>query len=240
MINVTVWNEFRHELKNETVRRVYPDGIHEAIAGFLKKEPDISVKTATLDEPEHGLGGEVLKNTDVLIWWSHMAHGEVSDEIVQKIYDRVVSEGMGFIALHSSHASKPFVRFSGSAANKLSWREDNGLERIFIVEPSHPIARGLPEYFEIPKTEMYGEYFCISAPDDLIGISWFEGGEVLRSVFSYNRGLGKVVYLRPGHETLPIFENENVQKLIINAVRYANAENLPEMTFRSNIELPKK
>ena len=240
MINVTVWNEYRHEKSDENVRRVYPDGIHQAIAAFLKKEEDINVKTATLDEPEHGLPNEMLETTDVLIWWGHMAHGEVDDEVVQKVYDRVVGKGMGFIALHSAHGSKLFTRFSGAAAGRLSWREDNGLERIFIVEPSHPIARGLPEYFEIPQTEMYGEYFCISAPDDLVGISWFEGGEVLRSVFSYNRGIGKVVYLRPGHETLPIFENENVQKLIINAVRYASPSGRPELTFRSNIELPKK
>ena len=240
MINVTVWNEFRHEKTDEKVRAVYPNGIHGAIAGFLKNETDINVRTATLDEKEHGLTDEVLNSTDVLIWWAHMAHGEVDDEIVRKVYDRVVRGGMGFIALHSAHGSKLFGRFSGAAAGSLSWREDEGLERIFIVEPSHPLACGLPEYFEIPKTEMYGEYFCISAPDDLVGISWFEGGEVLRSVFSYNRGHGKVIYIRPGHETLPIYKNENVQKLIINAVRYAKAQGRPEITYRSNIPLPRK
>lgn len=240
MIKVTIWNEFRHEKINDEVKSVYPDGIHGAIAAFLAKQGDIKITTATLDEPEHGLTDEVLKNTDVLIWWGHMAHEDVDDAIADKVHKKVVEDGMGFIALHSAHGSKVFRRFSGAASGKLSWREDEGLERIFFVEPSHPLAQGMPEYFEIPKTEMYGEYFCISAPDELVGISWFEGGEVMRSVFTYKRGMGKVVYLRPGHETLPIYYNENVQKLIINAVRYAKAGCIPAVSFRSNIELPKK
>jgi trehalose utilization protein len=219
LIKVTIWNEFRHEKINDEVKSVYPDGIHGAIAAFLAKQGDIKITTATLDEPEHGLTDEVLKNTDVLIWWGHMAHEDVDDAIADKVHKKVVEDGMGFIALHSAHGSKVFRRFSGAASGKLSWREDEGLERIFFVEPSHPLAQGMPE---------------------LVGISWFEGGEVMRSVFTYKRGMGKVVYLRPGHETLPIYYNENVQKLIINAVRYAKAGCIPAVSFRSNIELPKK
>ena len=238
MIRVTVWNEFRHEREKEDVKAIYPQGIHQAIADFLGKEEDMVIRTATLDEPEHGLTEEVLDNTDVLLWWGHMAHNEVKDEIVDRVKARVEA-GMGLLVLHSGHGSKIFCSLCGTNAKKLSWREDQGLERLFVVNPAHPIAKGLPQYFEIPQTEMYGEYFNIPQPDELIFISWFEGGEVMRSCFTLNRGLGKVVYFRPGHETHPIYYQEEVQQVIKNAIRWLKADDLSEITYRSNIPLPR-
>lgn len=227
-IRVTVWNEGRHEQKSEAIRRVYPEGIHGAIAKHLR-EQGMEVRTATLDEPEHGLSDEVLNNTDVLLWWGHQAHGEVRDDIVDKVHKRVLA-GMGLIVLHSGHFSKIFKKLMGTTCD-LKWREVGEKERIWVVEPSHPIAAGLPQYFEIPHEEMYGERFDIPAPDTLVFLSWFQGGELFRSGCCYNRGNGKVFYFRPGHESYPTFYQPEVMQVITNAVRWATPSNGPQHVF---------
>ena len=218
-IKVTVWNEFRHEKKNEAVKKIYPNGMHEVIAAALRQDANLVVRTATLDEPEHGLTEEVVKNTDVLLWWGHGAHGEVKDEIVKRVQKRIL-EGMGLIVLHSGHFSKIFKAMMGTNCS-LKWREAAEKERLWNIEPSHPITQGLGEYFELPNTEMYGERFDIPDPDKVIFISWFEGGEVFRSGVTFQRGHGKIFYFRPGHETYPIYHNENVQLVLRNAVNWA-------------------
>jgi trehalose utilization protein len=218
MIRVTVWNEYRHEKKNDTVRNIYPNGIHNAIGAFLQ-QAGCTVRTATLDEPDHGLPDAVLAETDVLIWWGHMAHQEVRDEIVDKVFQRVL-DGMGLIVLHSAHHSKIFKRLMGTSGN-LKWREAGERERLWVIEPGHPIAEGLGDYFEIPQVEMYGERFDIPTPDALVFISWFEGGEVFRSGCCWQRGRGRVFYFRPGHETYGSYHDKNVLKIIENACRWA-------------------
>jgi trehalose utilization protein len=228
MLQVTVWNENRHEQKNPKVREVYPEGIHGAIASFLKEE-QFNVRTATLDEPEHGLSEEVLNATDVLVWWGHIAHDEVDDSIVQRIKQRVL-DGMGLIVLHSGHFSKIFKTLMGTSCD-LKWREADEKERIWIVDPSHPITEGLNEYIELEKEEMYGEHFDIPAPDQLLMISWFEGGEVFRSGCTYQRGKGKVFYFRPGHETYPTYYHKDVQRVIANAVKWAKPTELPKPIY---------
>lgn len=219
-IRVTVWNEYRHEQQDEKYRKVYPDGIHGAIAEGLRELPGLEVRTATLDEPEHGLTDEVLNSTDVLTWWGHMAHREVRDDIVEKIQKRVVQDGMGLIVLHSGHYSKIFRKLMGTTGS-LKWREANDKERIWVVEPGHPIAEGLNEWIEVGEEEMYGERFDIPAPDTLVFISWFTGGEVFRSGCCYNRGQGRVFYFRPGHETYPTYYKPEIRKIIGNAVKWA-------------------
>ncbi|CAH1211594.1 hypothetical protein PAECIP111893_03437 [Paenibacillus plantiphilus] len=218
MIKVTVWNEFKHEINNEVVRKVYPDGIHKAIADGIGTE-NFEVRTATLEEPEHGLTEEVLNNTDVLLWWGHMAHDQVDDAIVERVKQRVWN-GMGLIVLHSGHFSKIFKTLMGTGCD-LKWREAGEKERIWVVNPAHPIAAGLPEQFTIESEEMYGEHFDIPAPDELIFVSWFEGGEVFRSGCTFNRGQGKIFYFRPGHETYPTYYNANVLQVIKNGIRWA-------------------
>jgi trehalose utilization protein len=220
MIRVTVWNEYEHERNEERVGKVYPKGIHGAIAEFLGREEDLEVRTATLDMPEHGLTREVLDSTDVLIWWGHMAHHKVSDEVAQRVRDRVL-EGMGFVALHSAHASKPFRLLMGTHSENLRWRENDELQRYWIVAPGHPITEGLGEYFEIPHDESYGEYFDIPQPDEQVFISWVQGGEVFRSGCCWRRGAGRVFYFQAGHETYPIYYQSEVQRVILNAVRWA-------------------
>jgi len=226
IIRVTVWNEYRHEKSNPEIAKLYPDGMHGAIAKYLNSKPEIEARTATLDEPEHGLTDEVLNNTDVLTWWGHMAHGEVRDDIVDKVYKRVLS-GMGLIVLHSAHLSKIFRKLMGTTCS-LKWREIGEKERIWVIEHGHPIAEGLDEQFEIPHVEMYGERFDIPPPDTLVFISWFQGGEVFRSGCCYYRGNGKIFYFRPGHETLPIYYHEDVLRVIYNAVRWATPVKGPE------------
>jgi len=218
-LRVTVWNEFRHEQNDDAIKRIYPEGMHTVIAKALGEHADLQVRTATLDEPEHGLSEAVLAETDVLTWWGHTAHDEVQDDIVERVAKHVL-EGMGLIVLHSGHYSKVFKRLMGTNCS-LRWRAAGERERLWNIEPGHPITEGIGEYIDLPNTEMYGERFDIPTPDKLIFISWFEGGEVFRSGCCWQRGHGNIFYFRPGHEEYPIFYNKQVQRVILNAVRWA-------------------
>jgi len=218
-IRVTIWNEFKHERHNPAVKKIYPDGMHKTIERGLQAYPGMTFRSATLDEPEHGLTDAVLEQTDVLIWWGHIAHGDVNDAVVKRVQKKVL-EGMGLIVLHSGHYSKIFRVLMGTNCS-LKWREAAEKERIWNLAPSHPITEGLGEYFEIPHEEMYGERFDIPEPDKLIFVSWFEGGEVFRSGCCWERGHGRIFYFRPGHETYPTYHNKDVIKVIANAVRWA-------------------
>ncbi len=218
MINVLVWNEYKHEIISEHIQNIYPNGIHNAIKDFLATEDDINVKTACLSDENCGISKEVLDDTDVLIWWGHMAHNDVPDEIAFMIRDAVLS-GMGAIFLHSAHHSKPFKYLMGTSCN-LTWREDGDSEIIWVTEPSHPITQGIDRYFTLPHEETYGEPFVIPNPDKLLFISSYSGGEVFRSGCLYERGCGKVFYFQPGHESYPTYYDKNVQTVIKNAVRF--------------------
>jgi len=228
---VTVWNEFRHERNTKhQASKTYPDGIHAVIASFLAEQPDFAVRTATLDEPEHGLAQGVLDATDVLTWWGHTAHREVANDVVERVYERVVLGGMGLIVLHSGHFSKIFKRLMGTTCN-LKWRVADERERVWVVEPGHPVARGLPECFEIPREEMHGERFDVPAPETLVFVGWFQGGEVFRSGCCYRRGNGRIFYFQPGHETYPVYRQPEVQRAIVNACRWAAPTGAPAPVF---------
>ncbi|MBN8216950.1 MAG: ThuA domain-containing protein [Spirochaetes bacterium] len=217
-LRVTIWNEFVHEKQNPEVQKLYPRGIHGALAERLAG-PGLALRTATLEEPEHGLSAEVLRQTDVLLWWGHAAHEQVSDEVVRRVQERVW-EGMGLLALHSAHRSKIFRALSGTSG-KLHWREAAERERLWTIDPAHPIARGLPETFVLPVEEMYGEPFMIAGDAHVVFLSWFEGGEVFRSGFTFQRGHGRVFYFRPGHEAYPTYENPHVLQVLRNAIHWA-------------------
>lgn len=235
MLRVTIWNEFRHEKTDELVKQIYPDGIHNAIAKPLR-EAGFEVRTATLDEPEHGLSESVLAATDVLLWWGHLAHGEVDDAIVTRVQERVL-DGMGLVVLHSGHYSKIFQRLMGTSCG-LKWREANEKERLWVVNPGHPIVAGLGAYIELSEEEMYGEPFDIPEPDELIFISWFEGGEVFRSGACYRRGRGRIFYFRPGHETHPTYYHAEVQRVIINGIQWAAPTPGATIPAESNQKIP--
>ncbi len=226
-IRVTIWNEFRHEQQHEKVQAIYPNGIHAVIGDGLREYGFDSVRYATLDQPQHGLTDDVLAQTDVLLWWGHMAHGEVDDAIVEKTAARVL-DGMGLIVLHSGHYAKVFKRLMGTTCD-LKWREAGERERVWCVNPAHPIADGLPDYFDIPHHEMYGEPFGIPEPDSLVFVNWFQGGEVFRGGCCFYRGRGKIFYFSPGHETHPIYFQPEIRRVIANAVRWAAPTNGPKV-----------
>lgn len=225
---VTVWNEFLHEKTNPQVADIYPEGIHGAISRHLRSR-GLSVQTATLEQPQHGLTEGLLAQTDVLIWWGHIAHDRVEDEVVDRVHRRVL-QGMGLIVLHSGHFSKIFRRLMGTSGN-LKWRNVGEKERIWVVSPGHPIAAGLEESWEISAEEMYGEPFDIPAPDALVFISWFQGGEVFRSGCCYFRGRGKIFYFRPGDEAYPTYHQPQVLRVIDNAVHWAAPVAGPEVKY---------
>lgn len=217
-IRVTVWNEGRVEQRQAQARMAYPESIHAAVAQPLRAA-GMQVRTATIDEPEQGLSEKSLAETDVLVWWGHVAHREIEDQTVDRLQQRVL-DGMGLVVLHSGHESRIFQRLMGTTCN-LTWREAGEKVRVWVVAPSHPIAAGLPEYFEIPHDEMYGEPFNIPTPDALVFVSWFEGGEIFRSGCAFERGRGRIFYFSAGHQTYPIYYQPEVQQVIVNAVRWA-------------------
>jgi trehalose utilization protein len=232
-IRVTVWGENVHEQKNKAVAENYPQGMHGQIARLLNEDKAITASTVVMQDPEHGMTKQKLDQTDVLIWWGHAAHQHVADEIAERVAERVW-HGMGLIVLHSGHHSKVFKRLMGSPCN-LTWREAGERERIWVVNPGHPIAKGLPQYFEIEMEEMYGEPFSVPEPLETVFISWFQGGEVFRSGLTYRRGAGNIFYFRPGHETYPTYHDATVGKVLRNAVHWAfNAERHAELMLTPN------
>ncbi|RYG91443.1 trehalose utilization protein ThuA [Loktanella sp. IMCC34160] len=219
-IRTVVWGENVHEQTNKIVADLYPDGMHGCIAAALNSDPQITATTAVLQDAEHGLPDSRLAETDVLLWWGHAAHGDVSDEVVERVAEHVWS-GMGLIVLHSGHFAKIFKRLMGTPCN-LTWREAGERERLWLTSRNHPIAAGLPDHFELENEEMYGEPFGIPEPMETVFVSWFQGGEVFRSGVTYKRGAGNVFYFRPGHETYPTYHDANVQQVLRNAVKWAH------------------
>jgi trehalose utilization protein len=220
-IRVTIWNEGRHEKRSSHVAALYPKGIHGAIADHLNRcGGDFIVRTGVLDDPHHGLHEELVNDTDVMLWWGHLHHMEVADDVVERVHQRVLA-GMGIIILHSAHFSKIFKRLMGTTCD-LKWREDKDeREILWVTRPGHPIVAGIDDHFILPHEEMYGEFFDIPEPECTFLISSFSGGEVFRSGCTWTRGAGKVVYFRPGHESFPTYHDRNVLRIIENATRWA-------------------
>lgn len=236
-LRALVWGENVHEQTNEIVAGLYPDGLHSCIVDVLRQDPGVEAETAVLQDPEHGLTAERLAQTDVLLWWGHAAHGDVADEVVERVCDAVWS-GMGIIFLHSAHFAKPFKRLMGAPCN-LTWREAGERERLWVTSRNHPIAKGLPDHFELEQEEMYGEPFGVPEPLETVFISWFAGGEVFRSGLTYKRGAGNIFYFRPGHETYPTYYDENVGKVLRNAVNWAYnpASRVADVTSAPNVPI---
>ncbi|WP_282943510.1 ThuA domain-containing protein [Paenibacillus sp. RC67] len=232
-IRVTIWNEFYHEQHLAIVKEIYPEGIHQALGKHLTQQHGLQITTGTLYDPDHGLPDEVIEQTDVLIWWSHMKDNEVPDVLVDKLYERVIS-GMGAIFLHSASGSKLFKRLMGTGGGG-KWREAHEKERLWVLKPGHPIVNGIGEYIELPHEEMYGEPSNIPEPDELIFMSWFEGGEVMRSGNVYTRGKGRVFYFRPGHEEYPTYYNKDVLRVIENAARWVAPHSAPPCITTGNV-----
>ena len=216
MIKVTIYNEFFHEKHHEEVKALYPEGIHMALKHQL--DSDFDVRTVTLDNVQD-LTEELLNDTDVLIWWGHVQHDKVPDEVAERV-QRAVLDGMGAIFLHSAHHSKPFRKLLGTSCN-LTWREDGDYELVWNIKPSHPITQGIGRFIYLDHEETYGEPFTIPEPDEVVFIGSFQGGEVFRAGVTYRRENGKVFYFQPGHETYGAFRNAEVLTVIRNAIRWA-------------------
>jgi trehalose utilization protein len=221
MVRVTVWGENVHERRDESVRAIYPEGMHSAIASGLIDilGDEVQVRTATLDQPEHGLSEALLAETDVLSWWGHIAHDEVSDEIVARVRDNVLG-GMGLLALHSAHYSKILKTLLGTSCS-LRWRNEGERELVWTVNPSHPIAAGVPHPIVLDAQEMYGEHFDIPDPDELVFISSFAGGEVFRGGCCWTRGAGRIFYFSPGDQEYPVYHHPAIRRVLANAVVWA-------------------
>ena len=234
---ITIWNEYIHEREDPAVAEIYPQGIHQALAELLTRAlPDSAISTATLDQPEHGLGEGLLERTDVLLWWGHLGHHLVDNAVVSRIHQRV-QQGMGLIVLHSAHLSKIFTRLMGTTCN-LRWREADDREVLWPVAPDHPILQGVDLPIVIPRHEMYGEFFDIPAPDELILISNFSGGEVFRSGCCFQRGKGRIFYFSPGHETYPVYYQPQIASVIANAVCWAAPKITSAVETSTSPEVP--
>ncbi len=222
MTRILVWNENIHESRGDArVNANYPDGIHTAIADGLRASfgDDAQVSTAVLQDEQHGLTEERLAGTDVLLWWGHIGHDQVSDEVAERVHRHVLA-GMGILVLHSGHYSKIFTRLMGTTCS-LKWRNDGDRELVWSLAPTHPITEGVPNPIIIPEQEMYGELFDIPSPDELVFVSSFTGGEVFRSGVTYKRGLGRVFYFSPGDQDYPGYHHPDVQRVLANGVRWA-------------------
>ncbi len=217
-MRITVWGENVHERTEEHVRALYPDGMHETIAAALAAD-GVQTRTATLDAPEHGLTQEVLDATDVLTWWGHIAHDQVDDAIVDRVHAAVLG-GMGLLVLHSAHYSKIFQRLLGTSCS-LRWRNDGERELVWTVNPRHPIAHGVPHPIVIEAQECYSEPFDIPAPDELVFVSSFAGGEVFRGGACFTRGAGRIFYFSPGDQDYPVYHHPDIQRVLANAARWA-------------------
>src|SRR6476620_667620 len=200
---------------------VWNEGVHGAIAAGLRSHfPDAEITTAVLATgADHGLSEEVLAETDVLLWWGHIAHAGVGDAVVERVHRHVLG-GMGLIVLHSGHFAKIFTKLLGTSCS-LAWRNDGGRELVWTVKPSHPLAEGVESPIVIPEQEMYGELFDIPDPDDLIFISSFAGGEVFRSGVTFTRGKGRIFYFSPGDQAHPVYHHPQIQRVLANGVKWA-------------------
>ncbi|MCU6480269.1 ThuA domain-containing protein [Arthrobacter sp. A2-55] len=221
-LRITIWNEGVHEARQDppAIAGYYPNGMHGAIAeGLAGHFPGALIRTAVLADPEHGLSEDVLADTDVLLWWGHLAHGDVSDEVVQRVRRHVLG-GMGLLVLHSAHFSKIFISLMGTTCS-LQWRNDGERELVWNVNPTHPIAEGITGPIVIPEQEMYGEFFDIPTPDDLVFISSFDGGEVFRSGVTFTRGRGRIFYFSPGDQEYPVYNQAEIRQVLANGVKWA-------------------
>ena len=222
-IRVTIWNEGEHERTQADIAEIYPAGIHGAIAegvsGLLGDA--IEVRTLTLAETleDEARFIEVLESADVLLWWGHIAHDRVPDALVERVHRRVLA-GMGILVLHSGHFSKIFIKLMGTTCS-LAWRNDGEVERVWTVKPGHPITRGVEQGFTVDRQEMYGEFFDVPEPDELVFVSNFAGGEVFRSGLCYTRGYGRVFYFSPGDQEYPVYFHPQVRQVLANAIEWA-------------------
>ena len=275
LVHVLVWDE-----QQPAQKEAYPNFLGNAIADYLKSCAGIEVRSVRLDDPDQGLSADDLNWAQVLVWWGHVRHSEITPETARsKIIEPIKAGKLSLLALHSAHWSTPFVeamnertrldarkrypdpangppvqfefvspagRFAPSSDSLITpayyalkqggsvhrvrvdlpnccfpdYRPDGAPSTIAVLQPEHPIAKGLPGMFRIQHTEMYNEPFHVPEPDLVIFKESWEKGESFRSGCLWNLGEGKVFYFRPGHETFSIYLQKEPLQVIENAVRW--------------------
>jgi trehalose utilization protein len=241
VVRALVWDEN----PPHAPKAIYPDSINGAVAEGLRKfgEGRIEARTANLDDHEQGITEAALAVTDVLLWWGHARHGLVNEQTVALVADRVRNQGMGFVALHSAHYSKTFQAVVGGPGHlKGGWREMDPPEpeEIYVTAPWHPIAKGVTD-FRLEHEEYYGAPFDVPPPLVMVfqsrfpydgrsfptGLCWTVGKGIDPDFtcgpgqgIGQGEGIGRVFYFRPGHETIPTYYDERVQRIITNAVMW--------------------
>lgn len=222
---VVVWSEGTASVDRGS-REVYPNDINSAIADGLKplEAEGWKIVKAGLGDPDQGISDELLNRTDVLVWWGHKKHGEVSNDLVAKIDARVREGRMGFISTHSSHFAKPYRKLMGTPCSWREYKTDGTSVEIIVKDPSHPICKGVKN-FKLPKIERYGEPFAVPTPESvpLDGIYTKPDGstEPGRMGLCWTVGKGRVFYFTPGHETYDDYFRPEVRQILLNAVVWA-------------------
>lgn len=215
-INVLVWSE------QTAPEEIYPNGINATIAEHLNERSEVVARKSGLPNPEQGVSGEQLEWADVLFWWGHVRHNDVTEETVDRVERAVREDGLGFVALHSGHYALPFKRLIGESGDLggVRWEDPGEPEVIEAVAPDHPIANGI-EDFALPRTEMFDEPFDIPEPDDVVFHSTFPDGGEFRSVVTFTFDKGRGAYIRPGHETVRIYHDRSIRRLLANIAQWA-------------------
>ena len=215
-LNALVWSEAT------APEGVYPDGISGAVAAVLNDRDRVEARAHTLEDDEQGVGRADLEWADVVVWWGHVRHDDVTDRTVDRIEQAVAEDGVGFVSLHSAHYARPYKRLIGTSGDLGDVRTVEGeSERITVEAPDHPVADGVDD-FTVEQVEMFGEPYDIPDPDTVVLESEFSEGGWFRSGIAFEFGAGRGFYLRPGHEEFPIYrENEAVQTVLANAVEWA-------------------
>lgn len=219
-MRILIYNEGRDERNKPEVLTIYPKEIGGALSHIVSQIPNSEIiDILSMYNVKEKLTNNLLESVDLLLYWSHGGNSQFPDELAKLIQDHVL-RGMGFVVLHSAIGSKPFKALMGTTCS-IHYRHDD-FERMTCCNPLHPIAAGLPLHIELDKEESYGEYIDVPKPDDIIYLGWFDSGEVCRSVMTWTRGYGKVVFIQPGHETNSSYHNPYIQKLIVNSCIWAS------------------
>ena len=218
-MNILIFCEHQQD-KYEPVSLVYPDTMHRTLGSIFTEH---NVWYATLDDINESITEEILADTDVMFWWGHHKHNDVPDEISELVAGAVM-KGMGAVFLHSSHLAKPFRRLLGTSCT-LRWQVTSDLsENLWVSAPYHPITQGIPAVLNIPHEEMYGEPFDIPNAEDIVFMGWFSSGNVFRSGVTFKRGYGKIFYFQPGHEEYPVYHDDVIRKILLNAANWAKGD----------------
>ena len=228
-LRVTVWNEGVHDKRDRKVMDIYPEGMGKAIAGYLAEQPGIaSVRVAELGDKGQGLTDTILAKTDVMTWWGHCAHDQVTDENAAKV-KQCVLEGMGW----SSHSAiSPRCSRASWAPAATSNGAKSARRTSLGGRLAHPIAEA-SEYFSCPIPKCMANISTSFQPDQLVFISWFEGGGCSQRVLLAH-GRGRSSTSVPATKP-PIYHNETVLRVIYNGIRWAAPSGLKKLV-RGNVQ----